>query len=79
MNQDCHNHHDLNNIEMWYNSIIAAIIVLILFSPPAFALSDLILRNFYIRTISKYRCPTIFGLVFHAFIFIFIDRFLLTF
>ena len=63
--------------ERAWQSLVRGFVVLFLFSPPAFSITDAFLRLIGLGTCSN-GCPNMFAIVLHALVFALLDYFLIS-
>lgn len=64
-----------NNLEKWKFSLIGTLLVVILFNPTVFTLTQTILGNLMGKISDKSGCPTVLGYLLHTLVFTLLVRY----
>ena len=73
--EKCRQELEPNNLEKWKFSLIGTFLVVILFNPRTFRITQNILGNFIQKISDKNGCPTILGYLLHVLVFTFLVRY----
>jgi hypothetical protein len=73
--EKCRQELEPNNLEKWKFSLIGTFLVVILFNPSIFRLTQTILSNLIGKISDKSGCPTILGYLLHALVFTLLVRY----
>ena len=73
--EKCRQELEPNNLEKWKFSLIGTFLVVILFNPTIFRLTQSILGNFTGKISDKNGCPTVLGYLLHALVFTLLVRY----
>jgi hypothetical protein len=71
----CRKELEPNNLEKWKFSLIGTFLVVILFNPTIFKLTQSILGNLIGKLSDKSGCPTVLGYLLHALVFTLLVRY----
>ena len=73
--EKCREELEPNNLEKWKFSLIGTFLVVILFNPTIFRLTQSIFSNLIGKISDKNGCPTILGYLLHALVFTLLVRY----
>ena len=73
--EKCKEELEPNNLEKWKFSLIGTFLVVILFNPTIFTLTQTILGNLMGKISDKSGCPTVLGYLLHTLVFTLLVRY----